>query len=83
MRQTLAPCFVLTLLIMPSGGAQEPVHRPMTVDVGLDMIQESNPQIPPDGKRALFSRSELDWKPPVRPEDRKDEAAKQKPPAVQ
>jgi dipeptidyl aminopeptidase/acylaminoacyl peptidase len=62
MRRTLAPCFVILVLMVPSGGAQETTRRPMTVDDGLDMIQVSNPQISPDGKWVLFSRSELDWK---------------------
>jgi dipeptidyl aminopeptidase/acylaminoacyl peptidase len=41
--------------------AQE-AKRPMTVDDALDMVQVSNPQISPDGKWVLYSRSELKWK---------------------
>ncbi len=36
--------------------------RPVTVDDALDMVQVSGPQISPDGKWILYSRSELKWK---------------------
>ncbi len=41
--------------------AQE-AKRPMTVDDALDMIQVSGPQISPDGKWILYSRSDSSGK---------------------
>ena len=54
----VAAILLITVAVAP---AQEP-RRAMTVDDALDMIQVSSPQISPDGKWVLYSRSELKWK---------------------
>src|SRR5215471_12619732 len=41
--------------------AQAPKH-PVTVDDLLSVVGVNNPEISPDGKWVLYSRSELDWK---------------------
>jgi len=56
------PFLLVLVFLLPLCLAQEPARRPMTVDDSLDLVQVSNPQISPDGKWVLFSRSELDWK---------------------
>jgi len=53
--------FLMLVAMITLLSAQE-AKRPMTVDDALDMIQVSNPQISPDGKWVLYSRSELKWK---------------------
>jgi dipeptidyl aminopeptidase/acylaminoacyl peptidase len=54
----------LTYAVAPS--AQAP-KRAMTVDDVLNLINVSNPEISPDGKWIVFSRSELNWKENKRP----------------
>jgi dipeptidyl aminopeptidase/acylaminoacyl peptidase len=62
MQRSLRLANLILVFVLPVCMAQEAPKRPMTVDDALDMVQVSNPQISPDGKWVLFSRSELDWK---------------------
>ncbi|MBM3788855.1 MAG: S9 family peptidase, partial [Acidobacteria bacterium] len=54
--------FWFSILFLPLCLAQETAKRPVTVDDVLDLAQVSSPQISPDGKWVLYSRSDLDWK---------------------
>jgi len=62
LRSIRAVPFVLALVALSiPAGAQAP--RPMTVDDVLDMVQLSAPRISPDGRRVLYTVSELGpWK---------------------
>src|SRR5215813_4206915 len=60
MKRTLS-VIVFGLIICLAVLAQAPKH-PVTVDDLLSVVGVSNPEISPDGKWILYSRSELDWK---------------------
>lgn len=62
MRKLMIALALLGILSVCLGAAQVSPPRAMTIDDALDMIQVANPQISPDGKWVLYSRSELKWK---------------------
>ena len=50
------------LFTAASGLSQQTARRAMTVDDVLNMTGVSDPEISPDGKWIVFTRSDLDWK---------------------
>src|SRR4030095_15865521 len=54
--------FVLTLFVLDSSASAQ-TRRPMTIDDVLNLAQVSAPRISPDGRRVLYTLSELGkWK---------------------
>ena len=60
MKRTIAMIFFVLMLCVFSF-AQTAKHVP-TVDDIMNMVGVTNPEISPDGKWILYSRSEMDWK---------------------
>ena len=56
-------CLVVCVVAL----SQQAARRAMTVDDTLNMVGVSGPEISPDGKWIIFSRSELNWKENKRP----------------
>jgi dipeptidyl aminopeptidase/acylaminoacyl peptidase len=50
------------MLATAAGRSQQTASRAMTVDDVLNMSGVSDPEISPDGKWVVFTRSDLDWK---------------------
>ncbi|HEX8185314.1 MAG TPA: hypothetical protein VF747_11195, partial [Blastocatellia bacterium] len=50
-------CLVVCVVAL----SQQAARRAMTVDDTLNMVGVSGPEISPDGKWIIFSRSELNW----------------------
>lgn len=63
MTRTAARTAVLLCFLFAAASATAQNHRPPTVDDVIDMVQVSDAQISPNGKRVLFTRSEIkEWK---------------------
>ena len=59
-RAVIALCFALsTLTAFPLAGAFAQTRRAMTIDDVIDLVQVSAPRISPDGRRVLYTVSEL------------------------
>jgi dipeptidyl aminopeptidase/acylaminoacyl peptidase len=60
-RSVVRVCVLAVLVFGSSAFAQS--RRPMTIDDVIDLVQVSSPRISPDGRRVLYTRSELGkWK---------------------
>jgi dipeptidyl aminopeptidase/acylaminoacyl peptidase len=57
----------ICLVVCAAALSQHATRRAMTVDDMLNMVGVSGPEISPDGKWVIFSRSELNWKENKRP----------------
>ncbi|HEX8090780.1 MAG TPA: S9 family peptidase [Blastocatellia bacterium] len=58
---------VICLVVCAAALSQQAGRRAMSVDDMLNMVGVSGPEISPDGKWVIFSRSELNWKENKRP----------------
>ena len=57
-----AAAFALSLAAVATTAGPASAQGPFTIDHAIDMGSVGSPQISPDGRRVLFTRSELDWK---------------------
>src|SRR5262249_6653120 len=58
MKRGIAAIAVIAVLTLTAAAQQKPI----TVDDVMDIVGASNPEISPDGRWIIYSRSELNWK---------------------